>query len=135
MSWRQAAPAADSRSRHADRASRGSRLASQSRSAQQIAADDAKLRIFMVAEYLSTAFLLAVGDLFNGVAREVVEHYGEDIAAHPVGIGAHLQVSLSGPQTERARRSLGTKTNPIGLVDVAAPQVIAKQLWRGRGDR
>ncbi|HEU4458628.1 MAG TPA: ABC transporter substrate-binding protein [Methylibium sp.] len=30
---------------------------------------------------------LAGGDLFNGVAREVVEHYGDDIAAHPVGTG------------------------------------------------
>jgi ABC-type transport system substrate-binding protein len=31
--------------------------------------------------------LLAAGDLFGAVAREVVEHYGDDIAAHPVGTG------------------------------------------------
>jgi len=31
--------------------------------------------------------MLAGSDLFNGVAREVVEHYGEDIMAHPVGTG------------------------------------------------
>jgi len=30
---------------------------------------------------------LAGGDLFNGIAREVVEHYGADIMAHPVGTG------------------------------------------------
>jgi ABC-type transport system substrate-binding protein len=33
---------------------------------------------------------LAGGDLFNGVAREVVEHYGADIMAHPVGTGAFV---------------------------------------------
>jgi ABC-type transport system substrate-binding protein len=30
---------------------------------------------------------LAGGDLFGAVAREVVEHYGDDISAHPVGTG------------------------------------------------
>ncbi len=30
---------------------------------------------------------LAAGDLFGAVAREVVEHYGDDIMAHPVGTG------------------------------------------------
>ena len=30
---------------------------------------------------------LAVGDLFGAVAREVVEHYGDGIDAHPVGTG------------------------------------------------
>jgi ABC-type transport system substrate-binding protein len=30
---------------------------------------------------------LAGGDLFGAVAREVVEHYGDQIAAHPVGTG------------------------------------------------
>ena len=30
---------------------------------------------------------LATGDLFGAVAREVVEHYGNDIDAHPVGTG------------------------------------------------
>lgn len=30
---------------------------------------------------------LATGDLFGAVAREVVEHYGDDIMAHPVGTG------------------------------------------------
>lgn len=30
---------------------------------------------------------LAGGDVFGAVAREVVEHYGESIAAHPVGTG------------------------------------------------
>jgi ABC-type transport system substrate-binding protein len=30
---------------------------------------------------------LALGDLFGAVAREVVEHYGDQIAAHPVGTG------------------------------------------------
>ncbi|HSV71245.1 MAG TPA: ABC transporter substrate-binding protein [Methylibium sp.] len=30
---------------------------------------------------------LATGDLFGAVAREVVEHYGDTIAAHPVGTG------------------------------------------------
>ena len=30
---------------------------------------------------------LAAGDLFGAVAREVVERYGEDIMAHPVGTG------------------------------------------------
>jgi ABC-type transport system substrate-binding protein len=30
---------------------------------------------------------LAAGDLFGAVAREVVEHYGENIDAHPVGTG------------------------------------------------
>jgi DNA-binding MarR family transcriptional regulator len=54
---RQAAPAADSRSRHADRASRGARLAGQSRSAQQIAADDAKLRIFIADMYAAMSLM------------------------------------------------------------------------------
>jgi len=31
--------------------------------------------------------LLAEGDLFGATAREVVEHYGTDIPAHPVGTG------------------------------------------------
>ena len=31
--------------------------------------------------------VLATGDLFGAVAREVVEHYGDDIPAHPVGTG------------------------------------------------
>ncbi len=31
--------------------------------------------------------LLASGDLFGAVAREVVEHYGDTIEAHPVGTG------------------------------------------------
>src|SRR5206468_5977947 len=30
---------------------------------------------------------LATGDLFGAVAREVVEYYGENIDAHPVGTG------------------------------------------------
>ncbi|MGA0611108.1 ABC transporter substrate-binding protein [Caldimonas sp. KR1-144] len=30
---------------------------------------------------------LATGDLLGAVAREVVEHYGDEIAAHPVGTG------------------------------------------------
>ena len=30
---------------------------------------------------------LAAGDLYGAVAREVVEHYGDDIPAHPVGTG------------------------------------------------
>ena len=30
---------------------------------------------------------LATGDLFGAVAREVVEHYGSEISAHPVGTG------------------------------------------------
>jgi ABC-type transport system substrate-binding protein len=30
---------------------------------------------------------LAAGDLLGGTAREVVEHYGDDIMAHPVGTG------------------------------------------------
>ena len=33
---------------------------------------------------------LAQTDLFNGVAREVVERYGADIMAHPVGTGPYL---------------------------------------------
>lgn len=31
--------------------------------------------------------MLALSDLFGAVAREVVEHYGQDIGAHPVGTG------------------------------------------------
>ncbi len=34
--------------------------------------------------------LLAAGDLFGPIAREVVEHYGADIAAHPVGTGPFM---------------------------------------------
>jgi ABC-type transport system substrate-binding protein len=30
---------------------------------------------------------LAISDLFGAVAREVIEHYGNDAAAHPVGTG------------------------------------------------
>jgi ABC-type transport system substrate-binding protein len=33
--------------------------------------------------------LLAQGDLFGAVAREVVEHYGDAIPAHPVGTGPY----------------------------------------------
>jgi MarR family transcriptional regulator, organic hydroperoxide resistance regulator len=54
---RQAVPAADSRTRHPDRASRGARLPNQSRSAQQIAADDAKLRIFMADMYAAMSLM------------------------------------------------------------------------------
>ena len=32
-------------------------------------------------------YILASHDLFGGVAREVVEHYGNDVDAHPVGTG------------------------------------------------
>lgn len=33
------------------------------------------------------SYTLAQGDLWGAMAREVVEHYGSDIAAHPVGTG------------------------------------------------
>ena len=31
--------------------------------------------------------ILAAGDIYNGIAREVVEYYGDNIMAHPVGTG------------------------------------------------
>lgn len=45
------------------------------------------LRIRVSAPRPRLLEILATGDLFGALAREVVEHYGPDIMAHPVGTG------------------------------------------------
>ncbi|GAA0742593.1 ABC transporter substrate-binding protein [Ideonella azotifigens] len=51
------------------------------------ALDRYTIRFEVVAARPRLLELLAGGDLYGAVAREVVEHYGEQIPAHPVGTG------------------------------------------------
>ncbi len=51
------------------------------------ATDRYTLQITLEAPRPRLLQLLAGGDVFGAVAREVVEHYGDDIIAHPVGTG------------------------------------------------
>ena len=51
------------------------------------ALDRTTLRIELAEPRPRLLETLAQGDIFGAVAREVVEHYGKDIGAHPVGTG------------------------------------------------
>ncbi|TDM08015.1 MAG: bicyclomycin resistance protein [Ideonella sp. MAG2] len=51
------------------------------------ALDSHTLRIKLSAPRPRFLYYLAAGDIYGAVAREVVEHYGDNIMAHPVGTG------------------------------------------------
>ena len=51
------------------------------------ALDSHTLRIKLAAPRPRFLYYLAAGDIYGAVAREVVEYYGDNIMAHPVGTG------------------------------------------------